>query len=407
MKISHKTLSKNGATTVQRVLSKRFGGKVRLDSGENIQPDSNWRRIYRFKLLERPEGVPASVVVKQDKEILTEWACLEFLSEEMGEDCTVPRFYGGERDIPFIVIEDMGNGHDLYKILRGDDIKSAKTVLIEFAKALGKIHASSIGKVDNFRRIRNSIEHIDRQKTSPKDPYCDYTEKLTEICDAAGIEPYPEAFEELRTLVRFLDPCNPFHALTHADLCPVNVYHSTTKKKVYVFDYAGGHFQHVLVDGFQIRVHLDFHLEVSRFPDDIMLEMENTYRTTLAAGCSQAQDDTWFYQGVIEACVYETIRCIYRFWEPPQAVFSNVLRKKEASDYGDDYAALKTDDNYNHWGLPAVRRRVFYRLGMLAQLTEEHGYLQALGATARKIQDKFRSIWPSEVRQMPLYSVFR
>ena len=58
-------------------------------------------------------------------------------------------------------------------------------------------------------------------------------------------------------------------------------------------------------------------------------------------------------------------------------------------------------------GLPAIRRRVFYRLGMLAQLTEEHNYLQTLGATARKIQDKFSTIWPLEVREMPLYTAFR
>ena len=71
------------------------------------------------------------------------------------------------------------------------------------------------------------------------------------------------------------------------------------------------------------------------------------------------------------------------------------------------YEDLRTNPNYNHWGLPAVRRRVFYRLGMLAQLTEEYAYLQALGATAKNIRNKFTTIWPSIVQEMPLYPVFQ
>jgi hypothetical protein len=398
----HNTSFKNVATAVQTILSEKFGGKVRLDRSETIHP----QRLYLFKLLSGPDGVPASVFVKRKRarKIRVEWACLQFLSKEMGENCTVPRFYGGgytgKNNIPLVVIEDMGDGMSLSGILSGDDSQRAKAALIEFAMALGKIHAHSIGKVEQFLQIRNLIVPI---KERSEDLCCVYTQKLTEICDAAGVEPYPESFSELKALVGFLDTSNRFHGLTHGDLYPVNVYQSTSKTKVYVFDYEFGHFQHVLVDGFQIRIHLDMWAEVSRFPDNVMQKMENTYRTALAVGCPEAQDEQWFYQRVVEACLYETIRCIYRFFEPPQSVFSNVLNNRTAGDYD----ALRTNPNYNHWGLPAVRRRVFYRLGLLARLTEEHGYLQTLGATARKIQDRFRSIWPSEVREMPLYPVFR
>jgi hypothetical protein len=272
-------------------------------------------------------------------------------------------------------------------------------VLIECAKALGRINAHAIGKVEEFLRIRDSIVRIEQKS---EDLHSVYAEKLTEICDAAGITPNQESFSELKALVDFLEPSNYFHGLTHGDLYPVNVYHSTSKSKVYVFDYEFGHFQHVLVDGFQIRVHLDMWADVSRFPDDVMLEMERIYRYELATACPEAQDDQWYYQRIIEACVYETICCIYRFFEPPKAVFSNIINNRPAGDY----EALRTDPNYNHWGLPAVRRRVFYLLGMLAQLTEEYGYLQALGATARKIREKFSTIWPPEVQEMPLFPVF-
>lgn len=401
MVTNHSPSFKNINSAVQAILSKKFGREVRLDKGENIHPQS----LYRYKVLSGPDEIPTSVFVKRKRarRIRIEWACLQFLSEQMGEDVVTPRIYGGgytgKNNVPLIVMEDMEDGQNLRAILLSDDSQNAKTVLIECAKALGKINAHSIGKAEAFRKIRDSIVPIEEKA---EDLLSVYTEKLMEICNAADITPYQEVFSELKSLVEFLEPSNHFHGLTHGDLYPVNVYQSTSKSKVYVFDYEFGHFQHVLVDGFQIRVHLDMWAEVSRFPDNIMQEMEWTYRSELATTCPEVQDDQWFYQRTIEACVYETIRCIFRFFEPPENVFSNIINNRPAGDY----EALRTDPNYNHWGLPAVRRRVFYRLGMLAELTEAYGYLQALGATARKIRDKYSTIWPPEVQEMPLYPAF-
>ena len=392
---------KNLDSAVQTILSQKFGGEVRLDKSENIHPNS----LYRFRVLSGPDGIPASVFVKrkQARRMHIEWACLQFLSDQADENCPTPRFYGGgytgKNKIPLVVMEDMGEGQNLRALLISDDNQTAKTVLMECAKILGRINAHSIGKMEAFLKIRDSIVRIERKS---EDLYSVYSKKLTEICEAASVTPHQDSFTELKTLADFLEPSNPFHGLTHGDLYPVNVYQSTSKSRVYVFDYEFGHFQHVLVDGFQIRVHLDMWAEVSRFPDDVMREMENVYRSALGTTCPEIQDDQWFYQRLIEACVYETIRCIYRFFEPPKIVFSNALNDRPAGDY----EALRTDPNYNHWGLPAVRRRVFYRLGMLAQLTEEHNHLQALGATAKKIRDRFSKIWPLEVREVPLYPVF-
>ncbi len=250
-------------------------------------------------------------------------------------------------------MEDMGEGQDLRAILLSDDSQTAKMVLIECAKALGKIHAQTIGRIKTFINIRDSIVVIEQKG---EDFHSVYAEKLTEICNAAGVESHQESITELHALTDFLDTSNRFHRLTHGDLYPVNVYQSISKSKVYVFDYEFGNFQHVLVDGFQIRIHLDMWADVSRFPNEVMQEMETVYRSELATTCSEVQDDHWYYRRLIEACVYETIRCIYRFFEPPKTVFSNSINDEPAGDY----EAFRTNPNYNHWGLPAVRRRVFY-----------------------------------------------
>ena len=396
------TSYKNLNLAVQAILTKKFGSEVNLNNPENIHPQC----LYRFKVISGPDDVPKTFFVKRKRarRIRIEWSCLQFLSELIGENSVTPNFYGGgyigKNNIPFVVMEDMGDGQNLRAILLSDDSQTAKMVLIECAKALGKIHANSIGKVQEFLKIRDSIVNIEEGN---EDIYSIYTKKLTEICDAAVVEPYQESFAELHALTDFLDTSNRFHALIHGDLYPVNVYHSTSKSKVYIFDYEFGHFQHVLAGGFQIRVHLDLWADVSRFPEEVMQEMENVYRLELAISCPEMQDDQRYYHRLIEACVFETICCVYRFFGPPKAVFSNSINNRPAGDY----EAFRTDPNYNHWGLPALRRRVFYRLGLLEQLTEEYGYLQALGATAKNIRDKFSTIWPPEVQEMPLFSAFQ
>ena len=397
----NKTPYKDVNSAVRGILTDKFSGEVRIDKPENIHPQC----LYRFRILSGPDGIPDTVFVKrkQARRIRVEWACLQFLNDQMSTNSVTPCLYGGgysgKNNVPFLIMEDMGDGQNLRAILINDDSETAKRVLIKGAKGLGQIHAHTIGEVEKFLKLRDSIVKLDN---SPEDLDSIYAEKWDEICSAADVQPYQESFSELKVLSKFLDANNRFHGLIHGDLYPVNIYQSTTKSKVYVFDYEFGHFQHVLVDGFQIRVHLDMWAEVSRFPDDVMHEMENTYRTELAKNCPEAEDDRWYYRRVIEACVYENIRCVYRFFEPPKAVFSNVINDRPAGDY----EALRTNPNYNHWGLPAVRRRVFYRLGLLAELTETHGYLQGLGATAKIIRDKFSRVWPPEVQEMPLYPAF-
>lgn len=397
----NKTPYKDVNSAVQGILTDKFSGEVCIDKPENIHPQC----LYRYKILSGPDGIPDTVFVKRKRarRIRVEWACLQFLNDQMSANSVTPYLYGGgysgKNNVPLLVMEDMGDGQNLRAILNNDNSETAKQVLIEGAKALGKIHAHTIGKVETFLKLQDSIVKLDN---SSEDLESIYAEKWDEICSAADVQPYQESFSELKALTEFLDATNCFHGLIHGDLYPVNIYQSTSKSRVYIFDYEFGHFQHVLVGGFQIRVHLDMWAEVSRFPDDVMQQMESTYRTELAKNCPEAENDRWYYRRLIEACVYETIRCIYRFFEPPEVVFSNSINDRPAGDY----EALRTNPNYNHWGLPAVRRRVFFRLGLLSQLTETYGYLQSIGASAKKIRNKFSSIWPPEVQEMPPYHAF-
>lgn len=394
---SYKSLN----SAVKGILSEKFGGEIHLEKSEEIHP----KQLYRYSIISGPDGFPETVFVKRKRarRIRVEWACLQFINDQIEVDSPIPQLYGGglkgKNNIPVIVMEDMGEGKNLRALLSTDDINSVKKVLIESAKRLAKIHSVTIGKKDEFLKTLNAIVKIEQP---PQDLKSIFSEKLTEISDAAEITPYTACYKELDPIVDFLEPSNAFHGLSHGDLYTVNIYHSNSKSRVYIFDYEFGHLQHVFVDAFQFRVSYDMWADVSRFPEDIVIDMENAYRMVLGSMYPEVSDDQWFSKRLVEACAYETIQCIYRFFEPPEIVFSNTINNRPAGDY----EALRTDLNYNHWGLPAVRRRIFYRLGLLSQMSEEYNHLMALGATAKKIQEKFKSIWPPEIHEMPLFEVF-
>ena len=50
----------------ESVLSTVFGGRVRLDKGENLQGGIRMQ-VYRFSMVDAPSKAPASVIVKQVK----------------------------------------------------------------------------------------------------------------------------------------------------------------------------------------------------------------------------------------------------------------------------------------------------------------------------------------------------
>ena len=54
-----------------------------------------------------------------------------------------------------------------------------------------------------------------------------------------------------------------------------------------------------------------------------------------------------------------------------------------------------------------MRQRTLLRLDSFADLTEQFGCMETMGATARLMAMRLRSLWPPESDRMPLYPAFR
>ena len=102
------------------------------------------------------------MVVKQaarEDEIFSEWVALKLLSEcfEDSETSPVPLFFGGDRTIPLLVMEDLGSESRLEDILMGKDYEFAHQAVVAFGRCIGKVHSRTIAKKVRYDEIYSAI----------------------------------------------------------------------------------------------------------------------------------------------------------------------------------------------------------------------------------------------------------
>src|SRR5262249_47815951 len=170
-------------TIVEKLLSERFEGKVRLGAVEDVR-SSGRSKVSRYPVIEGPQCAPQSVIVKRavavGREVynpdlpdgpawrlFNEWAGLQFLTETSGAASPTPRFYAGDRDHGLIALEDLGVSKGLDQALLGDDPAYAEAMLVAFAATQGRMHALTMGKQAEFERIRGGLGP--RKSVAPDD----------------------------------------------------------------------------------------------------------------------------------------------------------------------------------------------------------------------------------------------
>jgi Phosphotransferase enzyme family len=375
---------------IEKLLSERFEGHVRLDAAENIRVGGR-SKVSRYQILAGPQGAPESVIIKQavavgrevyDPELpggpawrlFNEWAGLQFLTETSGGAMQTPRFYAGDRNHGLIALEDLGAGERLDHVLLGADPDAAEARLVDFAATLGRMHALTVGKQDEFERLRGSLGP--REDDSPDDGER-LARLLRDMGQVAGVEPAVGIDEELRVVNENLVEPGPFAAYLHHDPCPDNCLTTVDGFKLIDFEFGG--FGHALMDGIYGLIHFPTCWCVNRLPEHIPPKMEAVYRTELIKGCPEAADDERFYRAVVEACA------------------ACVINSHNATTLLDDH----------RWGISTMWQRTLLRLDILCKLTEDYGHLKGVGETVRAIAQKLRDRWPAEADAMPFYPAFR
>lgn len=386
--------SERTRAAAQRVLAARYGGPVALGP-EQVLQSSGRSRVWRLPVAAAPAGLPTSLILKQvqgDEQrgydpddatpfspawrFFNDWTGAELLTAVAADPPLGPRFYGGDRAEGFVLLEDLGEGESLADLLLGGDAARAEQALLQFARTLGRMHAATVGREEEYRRLRETLIPPAPEAPAAGVPFS----RFREGCAAIDVALSAEVEAAIARVTAAMRQPGPFRAYTHGDCCPDNT--RCEEGSVRLLDFEFGAFRHALRDGVYARILFPTCWCVSRLPPEIAPRMEAVYRAELVQGCPAAGDDTVFYRAVVEACAQ---------WALETAQWHLI-------------GALKEDGK---WGRATTRQRLLVRFDRFADLTEEMGHLEALGATARAITARLRALWPPEADQMPLYPAFR
>ena len=110
--------------------------------------------------------------------------------------------------------------------------------------------------------------------------------------------------------------------------------------------------------------------------------MEVAYRIELIKGCPEAAKDKHFYEAIVQACAFWSIKMTW-------ASLSYLLQKDK------------------NWGIATLRQRVLLRFHIIISLTKRFSHLEALGSTFYDMERKLLTLWPDETHTIPYYPAFR
>jgi hypothetical protein len=368
--------------------------------------------VVRCRVESRGMGLPDALIVKKvredrvgyfpnsqappnsARELFNDWAAARFL-DGIGHDPPLsPRFYAGDRENGLIVLEDLGDGEapNTMDALQGRDPQLAEQTLVENAALLGQLHAATMGRYEEYRKIRLELGPAPHPLKLYHDPWSEArlspipASEIDEAISsyratlaALGLRPQPGVEEEIAhvTTVVEADP-GPFLAYCKGDQNVAGDYIRRLSKPR-LFDFDQGGFRHALIEGMPGRMTWGCQM---RIPARIQSDMERAYQAALSRGYAEVADDRVFYRGMVEAAArWNILHLIHRV---PSALSGDYQR-----------------------GLTTLRQQVVAWLEAFADLSDERQQLKALGKSAREAVKRLRELWPAEVCSLPYYPAFR
>ena len=385
--------------TIERLLTDYHQTPVVLERSTLLTNPARRNRIWRCHLKASAAHVPETVIIKQVKpdgyapadpaswdtsRFFRDWAGAQFLSAFMREEGHGPAFYGGDVEQGFIVLEDMGEHMSLVAPLLEGDAASANHALLAFARRLGRMHASSVGKEEFYREIQRQISPA-WAAIDGKSPEGEREERgkrvgeFTDICTRLGVEAGEDATQDLiGSLTRSTDP-GPFKTFIHGDPCPDNVFYRAPELRLIDFEFSS--FGHALRDGLYGRWPFPTCWCANAVPAEVLQQMETAYRTELSVACSEVLDEARFAEAASAIAVCLAL---------------DVLRWELEG-------ALKQDDS---WGIAGTRARILSRIAMFLDLARTAHQLPALCEVYEKILVQLQNRWP-EAAPLPVSPAFR
>lgn len=274
----------------------------------------------------------------------------------------------------------------------GTDTRQAEAALLEHIALIGRLHASTIGKYAEYAAIRTSLKPpatsadlfadpwpVARQSPVTTAELDRRIEAYRVLCAQLGIRLPIAVGDQISLVAQCVEVTpTPWLALCQGDQNgPGGTLRLDGHLRLYDFDC--GQFRHALLEGVPGQSTWGC---LMRIPPAIVRQMEQVYRSVLAASHPQVQDDRCFREAMVAA---------HARWHLFQILHRLLGCLIEDAPRG-----------------PTTRRQQFLAwLDNFVALTEAASSLLALGTVARALAGRLRQQWPQEVDVLPYYPAFQ
>ena len=341
--------------------------------------DNEPERTFIVKMVTEAAFSNADRSSMAEKRFFADWVGAEFLSSIRPEPPISPRFYGGDLNAGFFVIEDLGLHRSLVEPLLNSDSVVAEAALLKYSACLGKLHALTVGKAGVFEALYSTILPGSKPSAIEMDDLEPRIAKFQVLLQQLGIPVSSTLTAEIQEVINVGTRPGPFLSYIHADPCPDNVFDMGDHFRLIVLE--TGRFGHALWDAVYPRMLWPSCWCTNRLPGEVVARMENRYRAELIKNCPQAQEDGVWETALVNMCGLVLITTL---------VFS--LEE-----------TLKED---HEWGIATMRQRVLARLETFITTSEEFRRMPALRGAAHQILPLLQKKW-AEIPRLPVYPAFQ
>ncbi|GAB3424278.1 phosphotransferase [Flindersiella endophytica] len=181
-----------------------------------------------------------------------------------------------------VIQTDLGDWPSLQDLLVADDPEAATAGMVALGTAVGRLHASTLGRRDDHQRMLDAFA-ADVETGAGYALGTSHWDAIERACTELGLPPARSARDDvLHLLERVHDP-GALAALTHQDLNPTNVL--LTDAGAGLVDFESCRFGHPGIDAAFLHYPFPHHSKPwGLLPDAIVEAADAAYRTALAHG---------------------------------------------------------------------------------------------------------------------------
>lgn len=370
------------------LLSDGWGAGVDLRVVEQLRP-----HVARLRVLGTPSTDHPSVILRVGPDRLragdlgggigwgpafgNEVAGMRFLNDIEMTEPFVPDVLGCDLEQQLLVTEDVGSGPSLADLLlQAGSEASPREALVEHARLLGRIAASTRERVDEYRSLRRGIGFpgraslLDELTSAEVRAVIDRRGADLDLAMTSGLD------RELRDVDRWVAEPDRWLAYTPADACPDN--NVWNGRGLRLFDFGFGGLRHLALDAAYSLIPFPTCWCCAPLPADLSDAMLVAFRGEVARSLPDVDD--------------------LALWEEQLAMAS--------AAWFSGFIAMIAErelDREKQRGPLSGREAVVVQLEAVAERVREP--LPAIGRTAERMATALRARW--NVRDVPTYPALR